>query len=79
MKAEALVQEWTWISREQLEDFPQSVFYVWELTLTFAELISAWGGVLTAVMEAWRQMILSGEQGISEYWYLGGVLWGKSI
>lgn len=37
------------------------------------------GGVLTAVMEAWRQMILGGEQGISEYWYLGGVLWGKSI
>lgn len=35
---------------------------MWELTLTFAELISAWGGVLMAVMEAWRQMILGGDQ-----------------
>lgn len=36
-------QEWTWISKEQLEDLLQSVFYVWELTLTFAELISVCG------------------------------------
>lgn len=46
-------QEWTWIFMGQLEDFLQSLFYVWEWTLMFAELISA-GGCAHGSDQSWE-------------------------